>query len=130
MTPPTHALPVTQLSGSRHHIGNAHGRIHSRLIQHSLTVYAQLFHDFVGISWAQARQEAVRFQAMIERGFPAILEEMEGIADGAGVDFADILTLNCRSEIALTRASGGCSAFSLQRHGRQWLAQNWDWRTD
>ena len=124
------ALSVTQLSGSRHDIGTAHGRIHSRLIQHSLSVYAQLFHDFVGISWAQARQEAVRFQAMIEQGFPAILEEMEGIASGAGVDFTDILTLNCRSEIALTRASGGCSAFSLLRHGRQWLAQNWDWRTD
>ena len=123
-------LPVTVLSGSRHMIGEAHGRIHARLIRHSLTVYAQLFQDFVGIDWATARREAGRFQAMIERGFPVILEEMEGIAHGAGVDFIDVLTLNCRSEIALTRASGGCSAFSLHRDGQQWLAQNWDWRTD
>lgn len=130
MTQPSHALAVTRLSGSRHDIGTGHGRIHARLIQHSLAVYAQLFHDFVGIRWEEARQEAERFQAMIERGFPAILEEMAGIAEGAGVDVTDILTLNCRSEIALTRASGGCSAFSLQRQGRQWLAQNWDWRTD
>ncbi|MDR5864486.1 C45 family autoproteolytic acyltransferase/hydrolase [Halomonas campisalis] len=123
-------LPVTELSGSRRMIGEAHGRIHARLIQHSLTVYAQLFHDFVGIDWDAARREAGRFQAMIERGFPAILEEMDGIARGAGVDFTDVLTLNCRSEIALTRASGGCSAFALLRDGQQWLAQNWDWRTD
>jgi isopenicillin-N N-acyltransferase-like protein len=100
------------------------------LIQASIGVYDRLFHDFVGIDWQEARREAVRFLPMIQRGFPAILEEMEGIASGAGLDFVDILTLNCRSEISLTRASGGCSAFALKRGGQQWLAQNWDWRTD
>ncbi|PMR77102.1 C45 family autoproteolytic acyltransferase/hydolase [Billgrantia endophytica] len=124
------SLAVTELAGNRHIVGEAHGSTHARLIQHSLEVYDRLFHDFVGIAWEEARQEAVRFQPMIERGFPAIIEEMEGIARGAGVDFLDILTLNCRSEIALTRSSGGCSAFSLRRHGQQWLAQNWDWRND
>ena len=44
---------------------------------------------------------------MIERGFPAILQEMDGIARGAGLDFADTLPLNCISGISLTRASGG-----------------------
>lgn len=67
---------------------------------------------------------------MIESRFPAILEEMDGIAQGIGGELTDVLTLNCRSEISLTRASGGCSAFSLARGGHQWLAQNWDWRAD
>ncbi|MFO8045709.1 MAG: C45 family peptidase [Halomonas sp.] len=123
-------LSVTELSGSRHEIGLAHGRTHARLIQRSLEVYDRLFHDFVGIRWARACVEAERFGRMIERGFPEILEEMDAIAEGAGVEPADILTLNCRSEISLTRASGGCSAFALARGGTQWLAQNWDWRTD
>ncbi|WP_104203282.1 C45 family autoproteolytic acyltransferase/hydolase [Billgrantia saliphila] len=123
-------LSVTELAGGPGEIGVAHGRIHRQPIQRGIEVYGRLFRDFVGIGWAQAREEAGRFEAMISRGFPDMLDEMAGIAWGAGVDFLDILTLNCRSEIALTRASGGCSAFSLRRHGQQWLAQNWDWRHD
>ncbi|MGM0981857.1 MAG: C45 family autoproteolytic acyltransferase/hydrolase [Pseudomonadota bacterium] len=123
-------MHITPLSGSRTEIGEAHGRAHAELITHSLEVYDRLFQDFVGLDWASARQTAGRFLPMIERGFPAILEEMDGIARGAGLDFEDILTLNCRSEISLTQASGGCSAFALNRNGTQWLAQNWDWRTD
>lgn len=124
------ALRITELSGSRREIGEAHGLAHAELIQRSIEVYDRLFFDFVGLSWQQARREVGRFERMIERGFPAILDEMAGIARGAGVELADILTLNCRSEISLTRASGGCSAFALARGGTQWLAQNWDWRAD
>ncbi|MGR2740588.1 C45 family autoproteolytic acyltransferase/hydrolase [Billgrantia sp. Q4P2] len=130
MTPQARPLAMTELAGSHHEIGAEHGRIHRHLIQRGIQVYGQLFHDFVGIRWEEARDRACHFEAQIAQGFPEILEEMNGIAWGAGVDFIDILTLNCRSEIALTQAGGGCSAFSLQRHGRQWLAQNWDWRHD
>jgi len=123
-------MHITHLSGSRTEIGEAHGRAHAGLIAHSIEVYDRLFQDFVGLDWAGARRTAGRFLPMIEHGFPAILEEMEGIARGAGLDVEDILTLNCRSEISLTQASGGCSAFALKHQGDQWLAQNWDWRTD
>jgi isopenicillin-N N-acyltransferase-like protein len=123
-------MRVTELSGSRRDIGLTHGRTHAPVIRRSMDVYDRLFQDFVGMRWAQARREAERFGDMIDRGFPEILEEMAGIADGAGVDLADILTLNCRSEISLAGAGGGCSAFALQHAGTQWLAQNWDWRTD
>lgn len=123
-------MHITPLTGSRAEIGEAHGRAHAALIASSLTVYDRLFQDFVGLDWTRARRVAERFLPMIERGFPAILEEMDGIARGAGLELADILTLNCRSEISLTQASGGCSAFALARDATQWLAQNWDWRSD
>lgn len=123
-------MQLTYLTGSRRDIGLGHGRAHAAPIRASIGVYDRLFQDFVGLDWGQARREAERFGAMIERRFPAILEEMAGIAEGAGLELADILTLNCRSEISLTQASGGCSAFALQRGGDQWLAQNWDWRAD
>ncbi|GAA0627487.1 C45 family peptidase [Halomonas beimenensis] len=123
-------MQLNVFSGNRGEIGEAHGRTHAALITHSLEVYDRLFRDFVGIGWDEARTAAERFLPMIERGFPAILDEMDGIARGAGLELGDIVTLNCRSEISLTQASGGCTAFSLNRDGRQWLAQNWDWRTD
>ncbi|WP_085917866.1 C45 family autoproteolytic acyltransferase/hydolase [Halomonas sp. CSM-2] len=123
-------LNVTQLRGSRHAIGVVHGQRHAAQIQRSIEAYDRLFQDFAGLDWAAARQAARRFIPAIERGFPAILDELEGIAEGADLQRDDILTLNCRSEISLTQASGGCSAFSLYQQGRQWLAQNWDWRLD
>ncbi|GGY02973.1 peptidase C45 [Litchfieldella qijiaojingensis] len=124
------SMGITELQGSRAAIGHGHGRRHAKQIVPSLEVYDRLFRDFADLDWRQARQQARRFLPAIERHFPAILEELDGLAQGAGIDFDDILTLNCRSEISLTRASGGCSAFSLNRHGQQWLAQNWDWRPD
>nr|WP_298410981.1 C45 family peptidase [uncultured Halomonas sp.] len=122
-------MSVISLKGDRYTIGHDHGQHHASQIQDSIAVYDRLFRDFVGVSWQQARQTAPSFLPAIKRCFPEILEEVHGIAEGAGVDFDDILTLNCRSEISLTQASGGCSAFSLNQDG-QWLAQNWDWRAD
>ncbi|WP_431024642.1 C45 family autoproteolytic acyltransferase/hydolase [Halomonas sp. H5] len=123
-------LAVTRLSGGRHDLGYAHGAAHATAIQASLAAYARLFHDFAGLDWPQARRDALALLPAIEARFPAILDEVDGIARGAGVEVEDILVLNCRSEIALTHAGDGCSAFGLQRHGQQWLAQNWDWRGD
>ncbi|GHC38147.1 C45 family autoproteolytic acyltransferase/hydolase [Aidingimonas halophila] len=121
-------MQLTELHGDRHTIGEIHGSMHADRIHHGMAVYDRLFHDFVGLDWQTARHQARRFLPAIERHFPAILDEIEGLARGAGVDADDILTLNCRSEISLTQA-GGCSAFSLFHHD-QWLAQNWDWRAD
>jgi isopenicillin-N N-acyltransferase-like protein len=57
---------------------------------------------------------------------------MKGIADGAGVDFADILALNVRTEISmgLGLPSDGCtSLFYKPSDSHAILAQNWDWET-
>lgn len=52
---------------------------------------------------------------------------MRGIADGAGVDFNDILALNVRTEIAYGMYSDGCTAFAWKTNDSSFLAQNWDW---
>ena len=58
-----------------------------------------------------------------------------GLADGAGVELADILACNVRTEIAFGLFSDGCTALSwltppsstTSAKGTSWLAQNWDW---
>ena len=54
----------------------------------------------------------------------------EGIAEGAGVDYASILALNVRTEIAYGMAKDvdGCTAFAWKTKEASFLAQNWDWR--
>ena len=67
------------------------------------------------------------------------LEEMRGIAEGAGVDDADVLAINVRTEVmfaAKARAGGPsrlgeCSAFAVtparSADGHTLIGQNWDW---
>lgn len=121
--------------GTHFEIGEAHGRQAASEIAVSLATYRRMFQDMAGLDWDGARYEAERFKAAIEHVCPELLEEMAGIAQGAGIDPLDVLVLNARSEIALTHAGkpvqpDGCSALSQRDPdtGAQWLAQNWDWK--
>ena len=64
----------------------------------------------------------------VERWQPRLVQELEGIADGAGVAPELVGALNARTEIA---RAGGCSLMArLDASDGPWLAQNWDWYVD
>ena len=137
---------------SAHARGAACGRAAARQIQHSVATYAQLF-AFCGIDWATARQRAMRYLSVINALNPALVDEMQGLAEGSSQSFDAILALNCRTEIlpssylngepqlagnalAANRAAGiedwsECTAMAVtaaaSADGSAWLAQNWDW---
>ncbi|MBM7587405.1 isopenicillin-N N-acyltransferase-like protein [Bacillus pakistanensis] len=115
-----------KLQGSAYHIGVQHGRQGKEEVHQSLETYEKLFYGYSRLSWKEANHKALLHLPSIEKFRPEYIDEMEGIAEGAGVSFADILTLNARSEIALTNANDGCSALAIQAE-TTWLAQNWDW---
>ncbi|WP_449280882.1 C45 family autoproteolytic acyltransferase/hydolase [Leucobacter sp.] len=95
-----------------------------------------------GVAWSEAVEFALGFAPAIEEHFPELLVELRGIADGAGLSFADVLAMNCRTEV-LWRAAvrqaegvapwlrGECSSFALEpdrtAEGRALVGQNWDW---
>ena len=82
------------------------------------------------LTWPQVRLEAVKFLATLQQPtWLPLVEEMRGLADGAGVDFEDILTLNVRTEIAYGMFSDGCTAFSWKTGEKSFIAQNWDVRS-
>ena len=58
--------------------------------------------------------------------WPEYLREIEGVANGAGVDFASILALNIRTEVAYGMAADGCTALSWKTANASFIAQNWD----
>lgn len=80
------------------------------------------------MSWDAVRNLAEEFRESLEKKLPDVYAEMQGIAEGAGLDLLDIVALNCRSEIAMGNFSDGCTSLSWKKHdnGRV-LAQNWDW---
>lgn len=112
-------------------IGLGHGRALRAQIQSQIQIYAEMFEYTSKLSWTEVRSLAEEFSATIQTLTPDIYAEMQGIADGAGVDILDVVALNCRSEIALGRFSDGCTSLSWKKGAESTvLAQNWDWTVD
>lgn len=72
------------------------------------------------------RTTALEFEPVIRRKWPAYLDEMRGIADGAGVELADVLALNVRTEIAFGLFTDGCTMLAWHSEQSAFIAQNWD----
>lgn len=121
--------PVIHLSGSAAERGLAYGSIAKTRIAGTISLYRSLFQAH-GIDWDMARKTALRFAPAIEEHYPDGLEEMQGIASGSGLDFEDILAINCRSEI-LFAMPDGCSCVGvlpeMSASGHTLLGQTWDW---
>ncbi|MBD8049562.1 C45 family autoproteolytic acyltransferase/hydolase [Limnohabitans radicicola] len=83
---------------SAHNRGLFYGQAARAQTLHSRNTYARLFAS-CGISWAQACDKAMAYREVIEQLDPALLHEMQGIAHGSGLTLADIMALNCRTEI-------------------------------
>ncbi|ATY58857.1 Peptidase acyl-coenzyme A:6-aminopenicillanic acid acyl-transferase [Cordyceps militaris] len=121
---------IITCAGTSYEIGFAHGSGAAAEIHGNIAIYVDFFQDRAKISWAQARERASAYLPLLSAKYPEILDEMRGIADGAGqgLTMPDILTLNTRSELGLTNVADGCTCLSQQGpDGRIFLAQNWDW---
>jgi isopenicillin-N N-acyltransferase-like protein len=104
--------------------------------------YQKAFAQSAGWTWQQARDAVAHLVEPVQAVCPQYLDEMDGIADGAGLEVADIFTMNARTEVmwaATARQaeadratlSRECSSFALlpQRTacGHTLIGQNWDW---
>jgi len=118
------------LSGTPREIGFQHGSEAAEEINESIRSYREFFVHEVSLEWEDAKEIAKNYIPSIEQHNSDLIEEMEGIAEGANLDFLDILVLNCRSEIALThnRVDGCTSVGVVPPYGKYtFIAQNWDW---
>ena len=109
------------------------------LIHGVLDRYISFFYSgHAPVSWDSAKKISREFLPFIRDYSPELLEELEGMAEGSGADFDDLLTLNSRSE-AMTLIQrpasdeeelDGCSSVAIlpdaMGDGHTVLAQNWD----
>lgn len=72
--------------------------------------HEKLFLKTAEADWTESKARAATYLPALEQNEPDLVEEMRGIAAGAGVDFLDILALNLPSEISLTNYSDGCTS--------------------
>lgn len=125
-------IKILNLNGSAHEMGRKHGQLAKEEIEFSLDSYEKLFWHERNIEWDEAVELAKSHVDAIKETNVELLEEIEGIAEGASVRFEDILALNARSEIALTgNKHDGCTSVAVMPPLGQkaYLAQTWDWRS-
>jgi isopenicillin-N N-acyltransferase like protein len=92
-----------------------------------MSFYAGLFAKTAKLDWPKVQELALTFEPVMRRKWPAYLEEMSAVAEGAGVELADIIAINVRTEINFGLFSDGCTALSWRTEDSSFLAQNWDW---
>ena len=127
-------FPLIEASGDAFERGRIHGERARGRVESSLANYARLF-EFNGMPWREALRRALPFREMIGSFNHSLLEEMEGIARGAGRSTDEILALNARTELLpaqmLSGDDGECTAIAVSPGGSTTggtlLAQNWDW---
>ncbi len=137
-------FPLVEVSGAPYERGRQHGRLAARRVRRSADIYARALQQ-LRYSPADLQRLIASFSRAIEDFEPAYLEEMRGIAEGAGVSFEDVLMINARTEIVAqarrARAAGSAAAASDECTGAAILparsangnflqGQNWDNRQD
>merc|ERR1711939_678041 len=117
-------------SGTPYEIGQQHGQNAKTEVHGSIAFYEAFFKERTQLSWSQVRDVARAFSPLLESTYPHYMEEMKGVADGAGTDLDSIIALNVRTEIAYGMLSDGCTAFTWKTSDESFIAQNWDWRIE
>ena len=109
-------FPLIDLSGSARERGRQHGRAAADRIDRGIRMYAESLLKN-GIDWPELERRAEALLPVIETFDPVYVEEMRGIADGSGAQFAGVVLMNARTEMvvgarkALERSQpDGCTA--------------------
>ena len=129
-------IPRIIIEGPPRTRGRAYGRSASERIVKCSEFYYSLFTRARQLSAPHGREVsralvhecAGIFQAPIRDFAPNLYEEMQGIAEGAGVPFETILMLNCRTELFRYFSKGEVQeCTSAYFPTTKILGQTWDW---
>lgn len=100
----TKSLPILHVKGSHRQIGQEIGEAMTRQIQHCIKNARSLIKDaknILELDWEGAVIQARKYIPFAQERYPKYLEEMEGIAEGAGVQFDDLATLTALEGVTM-----------------------------
>lgn len=130
--------PRIEVEGGPAERGRQYGEQTRERVQRSVEAYGEVFAHYAGWDWERVRAAATEYRAPVAAYEPRYLEEIDGLAEGAGVDPLDVLAINVRTEIMfaatardLSRAPAECTSFAAVPtrtvDGALLVGQNWDW---
>jgi len=135
LRPPAGRIPLVRVEGTHGEMGLQIGRDRAEQVRSMIAMYQQLFHDAaakLGIgSWGEAILHAHKYLPFAEESTPQYVEEVRGIAEGASVDFDDLLVLNCMEAITSDALHLGCTSLAMGPEvtatGSVLIGHNEDW---
>jgi isopenicillin-N N-acyltransferase like protein len=142
------AIPFVYVraQGSYREIGRQVGEAARSQIEASIAFFADNFAALSGgRSFGAAEQQAAAYLRYARAYTPQCVEELEGMAEGAGVPFLSLLVPNCGEEFTSSepcvgsrpepvagsrpepRLAPGCTAVAVVSGGRHIVGHNMDW---
>jgi isopenicillin-N N-acyltransferase like protein len=130
-TPP----PLIEVSGSHREMGRQIGEAAREQVQHSVAnarVLIDAAYSTLELSWQGAQIQSRKYLPFAEERYPQYVDEMRGIAEGANVEFDDIVTLNTMEAVTtdalhLTRCTSMAVNEQRTADGHVLAAHNEDW---
>ena len=131
MTTQTDRLHLDVTGATAHELGVSRGSALRGSLPTAYAKYAELFR-ILGVSEEMERDGVSRVVAAVDSWRPELLEQLRGVADGAGVPFEHVVALNARTElIALgTRGASECSTVTARLGDHRLGVQTWDWHVE
>lgn len=132
MTP----FPLIHIEGSPRERGQMYGEAACEQISRSLTFYSKSIIPTAGLSWGTLCDDVMERVPAWEKAEPDLINELRGIAAGAGFDLAEVVALNTRGtfvqvENQKKEPEEGCTSFAVlpeaSRDGHMLTGQNWDY---
>ncbi len=127
-------VPLIETQGSPQERGRQQGEAARPQILSALARYRELLPHVINTTWEVGVREARKFLPYAEEVFPLFIEEIRGIAEGAGVPFHDVWTLNCYEGLPDSRQQiWGCTSLAVRddqtADGHVLIGHNEDWNT-
>jgi len=97
-----------RVEGTHREMGRQHGEQASKQIRAHV--------EMIGRSREKVRAQATRFKPLFEKYCPHLLDEITGLAEGAGITLEEALAVNIRAELGKA-APEGCTTYVIGRRG-------------
>ena len=134
---PMSSIPMLELKGSPYERGRQHGEALRSGIKEMLSWEAQANVPMLGSQKRRMQEYTNKFIPYIQQYAADLLEEMKGIAEGAGVALGDIVQLNSNLELSddslpvnFAKHYPACTSFavrgSISEDGCTYLCQTYD----
>ncbi len=136
------SVPLVQAKGSRYAIGFEHGRQVRDLVRGTLGWSLEQV-EAGGVGPREARRHALALLDVVQASTPDLVDEVRGIADGAGLSIEDAAVINTRYELLVLSGSdrarphvtgAECTLFGLEASrtadGQPIIGQNVDLRPE
>ena len=111
----THTFPVVTVRGTSYELGRQHGEQAAPLVARYLLWIERL----TGLPRDTLCRNAMQFVPRLEALSPAFVEEVRGLADGAGISFEEAVLCQARAEAAHAPYGRRLHGLCLDRRGHR-----------